>query len=323
MNGTNLFSWATSELSQDAFICWLMSFAMKENHGKNPALESCAMDLLHRIPGLETASEVLCVKRQVYHIDVLLKVGDFYVIIEDKTFTGTREDQILRYKEALKSLEDIPPEKIKTVLYTLLIQPPQDVDCIFKLETLLEIMRPYKSSSNSDVFSYYVEHLEKTADDTDFTKHPISEWCGATYRAFFEHLRKEGLVSEDYEYGYVSNYGGGFTGVWWDFHGRKIDPPESYIEEVYMQIQKNSHGEDIVCVKINLPDGENDREKFKHARQKIFEYFLCIDGLQRRWSGKGKTETVCYITYDEKNYREQITKMQRVFDEMLKELRLP
>ena len=31
---------------------------------------------------------------------------------------------------------------------------------------------------------------------------------------------------------------------------------------------------------------------------------------------------VCYVIYDEKNYREQITKMQRVFDEMLKELRL-
>ena len=115
MNGTNLFSWATSELSQDAFICWLMSFALKENHGKNPALESCALDLIHKIPGLETASEVSYIEKQSYYIDVLLTVGDYYVIIEDKTFTSTRSGQISSYKQTLMNLTDTPPEKIKSV----------------------------------------------------------------------------------------------------------------------------------------------------------------------------------------------------------------
>lgn len=232
------------------------------------------MDLIHRIPGLETASEVSCIKkRHIYYIDVLLMVGDCYVIIEDKTFTGTREDQISRYKEELMLREDTPPEKIKTVLYTLSIQPPQDVDYTFKLETLIEIMRPYKSASNSDVFSYYVEHLEKIADDINFTKHPISEWYGEPYKAFFEYLRKKGLLSEDYEYGYVSNESNGFTGVWWDFHGREIEPSGSYIEELYMQLQQNGKAENLVAVKIRVPEGKYDEEKVKHARQKIFDYF--------------------------------------------------
>ena len=240
MRSTNLFSWATRELSQDAFICWLMSFTLKENHGKNPALESCAMDLIHRIPGLETASEVSYIERQSYNIDVLLTVGYCYVIIEDKTSTETHEGQISSYKQALMNYTDMPPEKIKSVLYTILIQPDtgDDIDYVFTLERLIEIMLPYKSASNSDVFTYYVEHPEKKADDIDFTKYPISEWYGETYRAFFEHLKKESLVSEDCEYRYVPI--GDFIGAWWDCHGREIDTDGHYIEQVLQRtiIQK-------------------------------------------------------------------------------------
>ena len=326
MDSNNLFRWATSELSQDAFICWLMSFAMKENHGKNPALESCAMDLIHRIPGLETASEISYIERQSYNIDVLLTVGDYYVIIEDKTFTGTRKGQISGYKQALMSYTDTPPEKIKSVLYTISIQPQpeQDIDCVFTLEKLIEIMLPYKSSSKSDVFSYYVEHLVETAEEIlKFGKCPIGEWYGETYKAFFEHLKKEGLVPANSEYQYVANPNGGFIGLWWDFHGREIDPDGRCIDQIYMQIAKNSHAENLVSVRISVPSGEYDVGEVRAARQKIFEYFSQrIEGLQKRWHW-GNSMAVCYIVYDETNYREQITKMQKVFDDMLKELRLP
>ncbi len=41
MRETNLFKWATRELSQDGFICWLMSFA--KNPGINPQLEAVGL----------------------------------------------------------------------------------------------------------------------------------------------------------------------------------------------------------------------------------------------------------------------------------------
>lgn len=320
MDNTNIFRWATSELSQDAFICWLMSFALKENHGKNKALEDCALDLLHKIPGLENASEISNIDRQSYYVDVLLTVGDHYVIVEDKAFTGIREGQIPGYKQALINDTGTRPEKIKTVLYTISIQPQlgEDVDCIFTLEKLLEIMRPYKSTSNSDVFSYYVEYLEELAKGLQFDKLPISEWYGETYKAFFEHLKKEGLLSEDCWYEYVPNPRGGFMGAWWDFHSVEIDPSGSYLKHVYMQIAGS-----IISVRIAVPDGEYDEEKVRLARQKIYDYFQSnIAEIQKRWHW-GNSMAVCYITYDERNYREQITKIQKVFDKMLKELRLP
>jgi len=42
----NLFKFATSELSQDAFICWLLSWANEENEIHDKRLCLCARKLL-------------------------------------------------------------------------------------------------------------------------------------------------------------------------------------------------------------------------------------------------------------------------------------
>ena len=41
----NLFNYATSELSQDAFLCWLASYAL-EDAEPDDALRSCAREML-------------------------------------------------------------------------------------------------------------------------------------------------------------------------------------------------------------------------------------------------------------------------------------
>ena len=46
LSKNNLFAYATSELSQDAFIAWLMSFAMKEFEGKDVLLTKCAREVI-------------------------------------------------------------------------------------------------------------------------------------------------------------------------------------------------------------------------------------------------------------------------------------
>ena len=49
----NLFRYATSELSQDAFICWLLSYAIKDCQ-KDKVLSDCAKEFLHSfIPELK------------------------------------------------------------------------------------------------------------------------------------------------------------------------------------------------------------------------------------------------------------------------------
>ena len=117
LSKNNLFAYATSELSQDAFIAWLMSFAMKEFEGKDVLLTKCAREVIKIFyPAMKADECVTDIRKQYLNIDILVKIGDKCVIIEDKTFTGTHGDQINRYKEALIK-EGVAEENIICVYY--------------------------------------------------------------------------------------------------------------------------------------------------------------------------------------------------------------
>ncbi len=287
---------------------------------ENPALEACALDLLHKIPNLESAQEVSCIERQVYHIDVLLTVGDYYVIIEDKVFGETYDGQVYNYKQNLAANANIDPEKILCVLYKIAeqAQSEQDVDYEFNREKLLQIMRPYKATSKSDVFTDYVDRLEYLEDFANFEKHQISEWSSEAYKRFFASLKKEKILPQDRNWFYVNNMSGGFWGFCWDFCN-DIDESKTIFNAVYLQIENN-----IVAVKIDAdPQEDFDAQKIKDARWKIFDYFSHrVDDFKKKVFRPGNYMTVGYVEYDEKNYKEQIAKIQKVFDDMRKELRL-
>ena len=48
----NLFYYATKELSQDAFICWLCIFAIDDFRCKDEALSECARHILCKFIGV-------------------------------------------------------------------------------------------------------------------------------------------------------------------------------------------------------------------------------------------------------------------------------
>ena len=103
----NLFTYATKELSQDAFLCWLASYAL-EDAEPDDALRSCAREMLELfVPELKGRPFTLQdVERQAGHIDVLLTAelaGTTYkIIVEDKTYTREHSKQLMRYKEEIQ-----------------------------------------------------------------------------------------------------------------------------------------------------------------------------------------------------------------------------
>lgn len=74
----NLFKFATSELSQDAFICWLLSWAKKNyktGNDKHKALNKVAISVLALLfdkagKTLPTSIDSIVVQRQVSNIDI-------------------------------------------------------------------------------------------------------------------------------------------------------------------------------------------------------------------------------------------------------------
>ena len=87
----NIFKFATTELSQDAFICWCINFF---NYDCN--LKKLSIDLL-KIDSIK-------ILKQFQKIDILLILNGINTaaIIEDKTYTSEHNNQIENYVNSLK-----------------------------------------------------------------------------------------------------------------------------------------------------------------------------------------------------------------------------
>lgn len=327
MRENNLFKWATNELSQDGFICWLMSFA--KNSGINLQLEACAWDFIHRIPGLENAKRLVSIERQVAVItpdgqkgliDVLLTVDDCKVVIEDKINLPADDAQMDKYIAALKSTG---AKKVIGVFYKPISQCRfSDKYFTFTRDVLFSIFNPYKDKIHSDIFADYLEYLEHfESEETAYKTLPISQWWGIRYHGFFQHLKDSGLVRDVTWYGYVANVQGGFMCMNWGKktpqHVQKFKFTDKHFEWLYLQLENNK-----VCVKMGLEHGNFNKEDVRYAWERVRNYFrenlgAAFEFVRFSFSRGNKNSrwmTVGYMLYDEKNYRQQIQSVQQLFD---------
>lgn len=284
MKKTNLFYYATSELSQDAFICWLLSHCLKGCTEKNPLVIKCALEVLHQIPGLENITYIDEIRKQYKHIDVLIIIGNIHVIVEDKTFTQQHGDQINRYVDILVE-SGINKADIKTVYYKIEEQSwPENVNCEFTRRKLLSIYRKYRNIDNP-IFQDYVEYLEDIDQKIEAWKDVESEdWDYWKYLGFYKYLRDEllikefgngrkftddlekeewiigrlkqltglkelspGILSQWNSWGYINNPKGGFMGFY--FSWREWGEVSEYVKYIYLQLENH----------VEAIDGEEKR----------------------------------------------------------------
>lgn len=319
----NLFKWATSELSQDAFLCWLLSFAKNEHENEDRTLSKCAKDLLKlMIPDCEKI-QVTSIKRQYENIDVLVVVNDIYnIIIEDKTFTSEHGNQINRYKETLikEGREDIICVYLKIVEQSY---EEESADINITRKDLLKIFTKYSNEITNAIFLDYLSYLISIDSDVNSYKvAPINEWrkkFNHAYKGFFTHLIEEKYVniSRGYGWKYVSNPKGGFWGLWWDWlseeelHNANLS--KEFVDGLYLQIEDN-----IIAVKLSTL--EVGLESTKSARYQLYNYFkekINQNGnveFYKKNFRQGRYMTVGYIEYNENNYAEKIKLMENIME---------
>lgn len=342
----NLFSYGPSELTQDAFLCYLLSFAMKDHENKNIVLANCAKELLHEMckGHIEKDQEIFVdqIRQQHLKIDVLVGINGVYnLIIEDKTFTNQHDAQMNKYSEELKKQEK--DKGIISVYYKIIEQPfeEKNVNNLFRYE-ILEILNKYYDDSNDKIFRDYVDYL-KWIDDrvNSFAKTKISEWNedGYKYHGFFRHLVEHPIVkieNDNYGWGYVANPSGGFMGFWWYFMDAKklsnIGIPENIAEQIYLQIEN-----DKIAVKIKSPEVINSENshgirrlknelymKFKDivikkVRETMPEIEIDKEDLffKKTRNRTGAYMTVGHLEYDHNNYAKMINLMQDSLDDII------
>lgn len=113
----NIFSFATGELSQDAFICWCLNWINEPDNVTTHKYRQLGLKLLSKLTENLSISNVLSridvklinkviLVQQVLNIDVLAIIPQYKlaIIIEDKTSTSEHGNQISFYTDSLRSV---------------------------------------------------------------------------------------------------------------------------------------------------------------------------------------------------------------------------
>ncbi len=185
----NLFQYATSELSQDAFICWCLNWF---NDNRKPKLQEMAVSLVKRMAGDILVESVDIVrqysksmkrkdgKKDTIKIDVFAIINqEIGLIIEDKTFSYEHDHQIFRYIDGIRQIlaEDgsgqlcieekaykLDPEKLRTVFWKtgFFFDYDQVVTADVKIDGLetFKLLSPFRGES--EILDDYLDNLNKS-----------------------------------------------------------------------------------------------------------------------------------------------------------------
>lgn len=258
MSTPNLFANAVKELSQDAFVVWLLQWADPKHKSANPALNELAQQFVRLCVQDEKLGDIVSVNawRQQEHIDVFAVVNETHVlVIENKLFTTDHSDQLERYQEyvrenyegkehsfiflTLGNIENSHKLNIKSTGYSIIDRG-----------VLLSLLKDHASSSPivNDFYRYVgdIEAQTQAWNDPEMLKSN-----NLTKEGFFIELEK--CVKDSISISYVPNRSGGFKCFKTD---KSWYESEKMSTGAFIQIESPFPGETRLVAKIQPFEGK-------------------------------------------------------------------
>lgn len=242
MEQPNLFSIATSELSQDAFLTWLISCADSKN--ENLTLKNAGRGFVNFLINqqINYSKEIVHVSagRQWNNIDVWAKINDeILLVIEDKKYTAEHSEQLTRYKDFAEEWcrdNGFMPVFlfIKTVTQSKSANSRVENKGFSVIERIDLLNFFKKLETDNHIISEFFNFLALSqAKEDSFEILPYTQWTYDSWIGFYGFLDSQ-LDITDWKYVPI----GDFIGAWWHFSSWK-----EY--NVYLQIEQGS-----LCFKI-------------------------------------------------------------------------
>jgi len=205
MSTPNIFNFATSELSQDAVLSYMLAWADSE-YSKDSrykfgraliqSLVSTSIDGRARLKtklNLATLSDLpdfreVAVHRQYDKIDIVCFLDPTYgenekssqvikaaaaILIEDKTFTSEHNDQLKRYLGSITTKDFIPADRIYPVFYKTGLQANYQSEleagfAQFSRQDMIKLFKKHADVVASDtILIQYKSHLKSLTDNYD------------------------------------------------------------------------------------------------------------------------------------------------------------
>lgn len=303
----NIFKISTKELTQDAFIVWLLQWADPQCQEMDITLHECGRSFLRLVMGTAYQSDrqVLKIKsgRQWDYIDVWAEIyfkdgSKTLLVIEDKTFTSEHSNQLERYKKQAENFCAENDFSLVCTFFKIGSEPLRALGSIkekgFNIVTrkeIVEVLLPYRAAEHSILrdFIEYIDDLEKA--HFAFQYLPLKDWKDLAWVGFYQYIESN---IEDVNWHWVNNQSGGFWNLCltWDYWNKCVP--------VYMQIEERK-----LCFKIALGEGETELDNSCTDITAIKDYvtntliaFAGIDNIykiKRKGAGRGNYRTFAMI----------------------------
>jgi hypothetical protein len=245
MSQPNLFDYATSELSQDAFLAWLINWADESNKKHDEALNRCAVSFVRRLLQKDDSFSVHTVEVAIQwkKIDVSVLVNnEYFLVIEDKKGSKEHSDQLIRYSDIAREHYKDSEIRIELVYFKMEEQGQyskvKDAGFTpFHRSEMLAILAEYIESTAStnlnNILVDYFSHLKGLDRKIkSYQVLPLEDWNPYSWHGFYAELQKH----VGGEWGYVPNPSGGFLGFWWHWYDAVIDEKEF---KIYLQLEQS------------------------------------------------------------------------------------
>ncbi|HMV66967.1 MAG TPA: PD-(D/E)XK nuclease family protein [Myxococcota bacterium] len=225
----SMFAFATSELSQDAFLGWLLAWADPRFAQADGGLHRAGRRFLHQLAEVvgwpkPTDQGSVRVELQVDRIDLLVRVGsDRALVIEDKVDANEAGNPLVAYKERAARRLAVPTAHVAGVY--LKTGDQSDFSkakaagfVLFDRTRLLDVLQAAVDDGvRNDILLDFLDHMRRREAQTSaWRTHPVDRWVGDAHnllwRGFFGALQSE--IGEG-NWGFVNNAGGGVYAFWW------------------------------------------------------------------------------------------------------------
>ena len=293
----NLFDYATSELSQDAFFIWLFRYADPQFQDDFELHRTAQKFVSLFLDDYSSPIKEIKVWKQWANIDITVEVnGAVGIIIEDKVGAHLHGDQLRRYREAAEKWAK--DEHLRLGFFYLNTENPNTDDRenikkeqykMIKRSELLRILNGY--SGANPILCDFRDKLSIIESETEAYKmRPFNTWTFRAWQGFYDWIHS---IRSDSTWDWLNPPSGAFLGMWWNNHGEWINGEVA----LYPQIDQGRFTFKMYC--------ENDSNKewgyrLRNSLEEIAHEFA-VDEIHRpaRLSFKGYATALLVVEPEE------------------------
>lgn len=304
MSTPNLFNFATSELSQDAMICYMLQWAEKENKDLDNEAYTIGTKLLDAFFGKNKQVEKprvydsVKVLKQYKNIDVLCIVNnEYYIIVEDKTNTSHHSNQLENYFNKINKEDGVEAENILCIYYKsgeeydlsqLSGETQEGLKWEYKLFSKEDILDVLNLDLKNQIFVEYKNFIKNEQNISSYQDLEVSKWETNSWISFIRDLKDKGGIDD---LGKNITHGRGANkGIYFRYITVPSDKVAFYLriafENAQLQFKLENEGCDLLTKSLGdkyynlLEKNQTDNIKIKKSKYKASQKNMTIATLE-------------------------------------------